>query len=140
MHLFRFAIIISSLLISQAAYCADNQWLLGVYADTLNKLNVKGGFTFFETKPGNSESFDFGSFKYTDFEVGYEGNKVTLGAGLYSRHGLDRIGISYAQMKTQDLVGVESVMSYMGGSVKLGYYFGLNDTANRFLFGFGFGF
>jgi hypothetical protein len=43
-------------------------------------------------------------------------------------------------VKSQDLAGVESVLSYMGGSVKLGYYFGLNGTKNCILIGFGFGF
>ncbi|MFA6902215.1 MAG: hypothetical protein WC236_03935 [Gallionellaceae bacterium] len=84
----KFLILISSLLFSQAASCGDNQWLAGVYVDTLNKLNIKGGITFLETKVKDPEPFDFGSFNYADVEFGYEGSKVSLGAGLNSRHGL----------------------------------------------------
>jgi len=132
--------VISCLLFSQTANCADNQWLAGVYLDTLNKLNIKGGITFLEAKAKDPEPYDYGSFKYADVEFGYEGSKVSLGAGLNSRHGLDRIGVSYARLRSQDMAGVESVLSYMGGSVKLGYYLGLDGTKNRILMGFGFGF
>ena len=45
----KFYIIISSLFISQAACCGENQWLAAGYIDTLNKLNIKGGVTFLET-------------------------------------------------------------------------------------------
>ena len=136
----KFYIIISSLFISQAACCGENQWLAAGYIDTLNKLNIKGGVTFLETKTEDPEPFDFGAFKYADIELGIEGIKLTVGSGVNTRHGLDRIGVSYARMKSQDLIGVESVISNLGGSVKLGYYFGLNGTANCILVGFGFGF
>jgi hypothetical protein len=136
----RLFILISSLLFSQTAICGDTEWLAGVYVDTLNKVNIKGGITLSNPKAKDPKPFDFGSFKYADLELGYEGSKISLGAGLYSRHGLDRIGFSYAHLKSQDLAGVESVLSSMGLNVKLGYYFGLNSTKNRILVGLGFGF
>jgi len=55
-------------------------------------------------------------------------------------HGLDRYGLSYAHLRTQDLAGFELVISQMGMSAKLGYYPGLHGTDNRLLLGLGFGF
>lgn len=129
------------MLFSQASLSSDIAWLAGAYVDTLNSANIKGGivlnapYEYDEARPHYS-----GSFKYADAEVGLNGSKVSFGFGSHIGHGLDRFGLSYAQLKTQDLAGVEAVISQMGMSVKVGYYLGLSDTKDRWLIGLGFGF
>ncbi len=137
----RIILLAACLLFSQAGCGADTGWLLGAYADTLNKLDVKGGIAFKGAEPNDPERRWLGpSFLYADGELGLEGVKVSAGGGHYIGHGLDRWGLSYAHFKSQDLVGLELVSSQMILSLKLGYYVGLNHTKNRLLLGAGFGF
>lgn len=134
-------IFLISLLFSTPSWSDEISWLAGIYVDTLNKVNVKGGIVLNdEYEYDEKQSHYFGSFKYIDLEAGLEGNKISFGVGHHIGHGLDRIGLSYASLKQQDLAGIEAVISQMGVSVKLGYYAGLNGTSDKWLFGIGLGF
>ena len=115
--------------------------LAGAYVDTLNMVNVKGGLTLSDPfEPDPDLPHYYGSFHYADIELGLEGQKLTVGVGQHVGHGLDRIGLSYARIRSQDLAGLEAVVSQMSMSVKLGYYQGLEGTGNRLLLGIGMGF
>ncbi len=137
----RSLVLLLGLLLSQPSLGNDISWLGAAYIDTLNKADVKVGialkdpYEYDEARP-----YYYGSFKYVDFEVGVEGIKATFGSGSSVGHGIDRVGLSYAKMSTQDLAGVETVISQMGMSVKFGYYLGMDNTKNRWLLGIGFGF
>jgi hypothetical protein len=130
------------LLLSPATEAADISWLAGIYTDTMNKVNIKGGIALNgpEEKSGEDEGYHSRSFKYADVEVGLEGTKITLGAGISSFESIGRTGLSYAELHGDKLVGIEAVVSAMGGSFKLGYYAGLQGAPNEFLIGFGIGF
>lgn len=127
-----------------ACLASDFHPLLGGYVDTLNKLDLKVGVTYDLSNEIEIESdelpFDGSSFLYSDLEVGYEGKKIALGLGEYTHHGLDRIGLSYAYIQENNLIGIEAVSSNMGISLKVGYYSGLSDADDQFLFGLGIGF
>lgn len=131
---------LSGLLCSQDSISSEITWLGGIYADTLTKANIKAGISLNEKYEYNEEKpHYYGSFKYADIELGGDGSKVSVGIGHNVGHGADRIGLSYARLKNQDLVGFEAVLSQMGGSIKLGYYKGLNDTNDQWLLGIGIG-
>lgn len=130
----------------------DTLWLQGAYYDSLNKLNLKEGIAFLGSyTPGKYE--DDIPMKYADIELGEEGVKGTLGMGHFVSSEFPfviRAGLSYAHFKTQDLAGVEAVLSPgfpagmgvpipVGMSLKLGFYHGLNHTPDRFMVGLGFG-
>ncbi len=137
----RIFVLAACLLFSPPGRCANIEGLAGAYADTLNKLDVKGGIAFKGAEPNDPQRRWIGpSFLYADGELGLEGVKISVGGGRYIGHGLDRWGLSYAHFKSQDLAGVELVTSQMMFSLKLGYYVGLNHTKNRILLGAGFGF
>ena len=132
---------ITCMLFTHASLSSDVSWLAAGYVDTLNKVNIKGGIVLNDSyEPDEERPYYFGAFKYADLEIGAEGEKLTVGVGHHIAHGLDRIGLSYAKLETQDLTGIEAVISQMGMSLKLGYYHGLNDTDNKWLLGLGFGF
>jgi hypothetical protein len=132
---------IIGLMFSQASMSADVTFLGAAYVDTVNSVNVKCGVVFNEPYEYDEEKpYYYGSFKYADVEVGLNGSKLTVGFGSQIGHGLDRVGLSYAKLNTQELAGVEAVISQMFMSIKLGYYLGLDNTNNRWLFGLGFGF
>lgn len=134
-------------------------WLQGVYYDSLNKLDLKegiallGSYTPRKFDPDKPWEEDDIPIIYTDIELGGEGVKGALGAGYFvsSEFPLTvRAGLSYAHFRTQDLAGVEGVLSPgfpaefglpvpVGMSLKLGWYRGLNHTPNRWLIGIGFG-
>jgi hypothetical protein len=135
-------LLVLCLLLSPATEAANIAWLAGIYTDTMNKVNIKGGIVLNgrEEKSGEDGGYHSRSFNYADVEFGLEGSKITLGAGTSNFESLGRIGISYAELHGDKLAGVESVVSAMGGSFKLGYYAGLNGAADEFLIGFGIGF
>ena len=129
------------LLLSQNCFGNDIAALGAAYIDTLNKGNVNFGIIFNEPyEYDDSKPHYYGSLKYADFEVGVEGFKTSLGVGEHVGHGIDRIGLSYARLHTQDLAGFEAISSQMGMSFKFGYYLGLHNTNNRLLIGIGVGF
>lgn len=129
------------LFFSQTSLSSDTSWLAGIYLDNLNKANIKGGITFNDDYEYNEDNpHYYGSFKYSDIEIGLEGYKLSVGVGQNIGHGLDRIGLSYAWLDTQDLAGVEAIISQMGMSIKIGCYFGLDNTSDKFLIGVGLGF
>lgn len=138
--------LVGMLVFSQACSATDFSVLGGAYVDTLNKFNVKAGFILRDAHDYIPESTQHSDpFTYADFEVGIEGTKITVGNGDFYEGGFSRAGLSYAQLRTQDLAGFELVTSQliaadMALSVKLGYYFGLRGTDNRLLLGLGFGF
>jgi len=130
-----------ALAFSQPVFSVETNLLSAAYIDTMNKVNIKAGIAFNEPYEYSEEMpHYYGSFKYIDFELGLEGTKVSIGKGVQAGHGIDRIGISYAKFKTQDLAGIEAIISQMGMSIKLGYYAGLEDTDDKWLVGVGFGF
>lgn len=137
----RICALLAGMSLSQVSLGNNISWLGAAYLDTLNKANIKLGVVLNEPyEYDEARPHYYGSFKYVDFEVGVEGNKASIGVGSSIGHGIDRVGISYARMNTQDLAGIESVISQMGMSIKLGYYFGLDNTKNRWLLGVGLGF
>lgn len=155
-----FFIFVFGLLLSGAAAGADAIWLQGAYFDNLNKANIKEGVLFLgkperELTPEERAAWKSQNipFKYADVELGVEGAKATMGIGVVTGPEiplLPRIGLSYAHFRTQNLAGVEAVMSAgapaepgipipVGISFKVGYYVGLGGTPNRFMAGLGLG-
>lgn len=147
----------SALFWASAAHARDALWLQGVYYDNLNKLNLKEGVAFMG-KPipnKNAEPWPYSDipFTYADVEAGAEGYKLTAGRGIVTGPEmpvLPRVGLSYAHLRTQNLAGVEAVMSVgvpategtcipIGISLKIGYYVGLAGTPNRLMIGLGMG-
>jgi len=114
---------------------------MAIYVDTMNKANLKLGMALNDNYEYDEDRpHYYGGFKYADFELGMEGRKITLGAGYHIGHGIDRIGISYADFEKQELAGIEAVISQMGASIKIGYYKGRHNTDNQWLLGIGMGF
>lgn len=158
----RVLLIACCLLLCNAAWAEEPQvlWLQGAYYDNLNKLNLKEGIAFLgpytpvrfdPEKPWQEDDIPI---KYADIELGGKGVKGTLGMGHYFASEwpvIMRAGLSYAHFRTQDLAGVEAVVSGgfpvpgsdlpipVGVSFKLGLYAGLNHTPNRFMIGLGLG-
>ncbi|HQS59378.1 MAG: hypothetical protein B7Y56_13390 [Gallionellales bacterium 35-53-114] len=129
------------LLFFQTAIADDTDWIGGIYIDTVNSINIKGGIVLNDNNPLDPDRpHYYGSFKYTDLELGLGGSKISFGFGDSIGHGLNRIGLSYAHLRSQDMAGFEWIVSQMGGSFKLGYYWGLDGTKNQMLLGFGLGF
>lgn len=136
----KFSIFIAPLLFSGADPAEGWDLLAGFYVDTVNGATVKTGIALtgpYEYDPDRPHYY--GGFHYMDVEYGLEGGKVSLGAGHHVGHGVDRLGVSYARLETQDLAGVEAVLSQMGLSLKLGYYAGLDGSDDAFLLGLGMG-
>lgn len=153
----RILVLAAALWWAPAVHAADALWLQGVYYDNLNKLNLKEGVAFMgkpiEHKDAKPWPYADIPFSYADVEAGAEGVKLTLGRGIVSGPEmpvLPRIGLSYAHLRTQNLAGVEAVLSAgipaseatyipIGMSLKVGYYVGLNGTPNRLMIGLGMG-
>ncbi len=135
------ALLLASLWPGTAA-CADLAPLAGAYYDNLNKVNVKGGVMLPDGEapaPSCRDPRMCGSgFKYVDGELGLEGVKVTAGVGREDFESAGRIGLSYADFRTQKLAGVEAVLWSFGLGFKLGLYKGLDHTPSRLLLGLGF--
>ena len=138
----RFRILLAMLLLcaSQAGHATEIAWLRGIYADTLNKANVRAGFAFYNPRQLVSARHVGRRFKYVDLEIGLEGTKLGMGFGRDNAQTWRRFGLSYADLQGSRLLGVETLMSAMGATLKLGYYNGLDGASDRFLLGIGVGF
>lgn len=152
-------ILFCALVGAQPAHAVDAVWLQGVYYDSMNKLNLKEGVAFMgppiehKPRPGANWAFADIPFTYADVEAGAEGYKLTLGRGIVNGPEipvLSRVGLSYAHFRTQNLAGLEAVLSAgapasegagipVGVSLKIGYYLGLAGTPNRLMIGLGMG-
>jgi hypothetical protein len=149
--------LLTALLCAPAAHAAGAMWLQGLYYDNLNKLNLKEGVAFMgkpiEHKDAQPWPYSDIPYTYADVEAGAEGVKLTVGRGEVTGPEmpvLPRIGLSYAHFRTQNLAGIEAVLSTgipateetwipLGMSLKIGYYVGLAGTPNRLMLGLGMG-
>ncbi|GLQ32929.1 hypothetical protein [Litoribrevibacter albus] len=118
----------------------------GVYYDNLNHLNGKIGLALYQrhTKQivadsKNPEVFSHLSYLYSDLELGQEGHKVSLGLGYMPYGGNLRAGISYAELGNESQVGIETILSALFISAKVGIY---QDSQHdyKYLIGLGIGF